>query len=366
MSFTKVYLDMMAAGYAYGFVFPSELMLHAKALTTAETLIFVLAPDARFEKLSRPFIAREYAARTASLELLKRRISQRAPELLLMGEFLPPEAVDETWDREATVDLFNELRDGLGGVLQRSLEHGGLWQTILEPHVKAVLGTTTLDVSVGDLLSEVWERYYELEPSIAIEPSLGAVFTTHLAAATLALHEALLQHGISEAESHRLIYDIGWRIYVQMGEPPLLLASAFTRDPHKRLKLATDLFRAFPFGAPSYEWQDILSADDTVAFDCTKCPVAEFFGHHQASELCVQTWCRLDFPLAEKWGGQLLRTGTIASGAARCDFRWKPQDRVDLASRVGGGEISEAVPAQTRPIMTDANTHSPSQGKTHE
>jgi hypothetical protein len=54
----------MRAGYEFGFVFPSELMLHAKALTTAETLIFVLAPDARFERLSLPFIAREYAART--------------------------------------------------------------------------------------------------------------------------------------------------------------------------------------------------------------------------------------------------------------------------------------------------------------
>jgi ubiquinone biosynthesis protein len=330
MSFTKVYLEMMAAGYEYGFVFPSELMLHAKALTTAETLIFVLAPDARFEKLSRPFIAREYAARTTSLDLLKRRVSQLAPELLLLGEFLPPEAVDETWDWNATVELFNELHGQLDGTLQRSLERGGLWQMLLEPHAKAVLKTPLLGVSVDDLLSQAWERYYELEPSIAIEPSLGAVFTTQLAAATLALHKALLQHGISAAESHRLIYDIGWRIYVQMGEPPLLMASAFTRDPRKRLKLATDLFRAFPFGPPSYEWQDVPVADDTIAFDCTKCPVAEFFAHHQASELCVQTWCQLDFPLAEKWGGQLFRTGTIASGAALCDFRWKPQDRVDL------------------------------------
>jgi hypothetical protein len=147
------------------------------------------------------------------------------------------------------------------------------------------------------------------------------------------MHESLLRHGVSAAESHRLIYDIGWRIYVQMGEPPLFLASAFTRDPQKRLKLATDLFRAFPFGAPSYEWRDVPTVDGVIAFDCTKCPVAEFFGSHDASELCVQTWCRLDFPLAEKWGGRLQRTGTIAAGAAKCDFRWRPQDPVDLPSR---------------------------------
>ena len=346
MSFTKVYLEMMTAGYDYGFVFPSELMLHAKALTTAETLIFVLAPDARFEELSRPFIAREYAARTTSLELLKRRISQLAPELLLLGEFLPPEAVDETWDWDASVEVFSELRDRLDGALQRSLEQGGLWEMLLESHAQAVLKATPLGESVADLLKEVWDRYYQLEPSIAIQPTLGAVFTTHLAAATLAMHEILLRHGISAAESYRLIYDIGWRIYVQMGEPPLLVASAFTRDPQKRLRLATDLFRAFPFGAPSYEWRDVPSADGAIAFDCTKCPVAEFFAKHNASELCVQTFCRLDFPLAEKWGGQLLRTGTIASGAVRCDFRWKPLDRVDLASSSGGDEIPRSAPSQ--------------------
>ena len=87
----------------------------------------------------------------------------------------------------------------------------------------------------------------------------------------------------------------------------------------------------FPFGAPSYKWRDVLTTDGVIAFDCSKCPVAEFFGY-DASELCVQSWCRLDFPLADKWGGQLQRTGTIASGAAKCDFRWRPQDPVDLRS----------------------------------
>ncbi|MEO8505793.1 MAG: AarF/UbiB family protein [Acidobacteriota bacterium] len=331
MSFTKVYLEMMTAGYKFGFVFPNELMLHAKALTTAEALIFALAPEARFEELSRPFIAREYAARTASLGLLKRRISQLAPELLLLGEFLPPAAVDETWNWDATGEVFKELRERFEGVLQNSLERGGLWKTLLEPHAHAVLKGAQLGVPVGDVLKQVWNRYYELEPSIAIQPNLGAVFTTHLAGATLAMHEVLLRHGIPAADSYRLIYDIGWRIYVQMGEVPLTVASAFTRDPGKRLKLATDIFRAFPFSAPSYGWRDVPCADGAIAFDCTKCPVAEFFGEHDASEVCVQTFCRLDFPLAEKWGGQLRRSGTIASGAPMCDFHWTPRDPTERA-----------------------------------
>jgi ubiquinone biosynthesis protein len=325
MSFTKVYLDMMMAGYEHGFIFPSELMLHAKALTTAETLIFVLAPKARFEQLSRPFIAREYAARAGSLDLLKRRFTQLAPELLLLGEMLPPASLDETWDWEATVDVFGELRDSLEGKVRRALESGGFWQALVERHAQKVLKATPLAVPVGELMKQIWDRYYELEPTVAVQPTLGAVFTTHAAALMLAMHHTLLRHGIAAAESHRLIHDIGWSVYQQMAEPPLLIASAFTRDPRKRLKLATDVFRSFPFGSPSYEWRDVASADGAVAFDCMKCPVAAFFASHDASELCVQTFCRLDFPLAQTWGGRLERNGTIASGAQRCDFRWYPE-----------------------------------------
>ncbi len=184
MSFTKVYLDMMLAGYEHGFVFPSELMLHAKALTTAETLIFVLAPEARFEQLSRPFIAREYAARAGSLDLLKRRFTQLVPELLLIGEMLPPEALDETWDWEATAGVFGELRDRLDGTVRRALESGGFWQALVERHAEVALKAMPLAVSVGDLMQQTWDRYFELEPTVAVQPTLGAVFSTHAAALT--------------------------------------------------------------------------------------------------------------------------------------------------------------------------------------
>lgn len=322
MSFTKVYLEMMKAGYAFGFVFPSELMLHAKALTTAETLIFVLAPEARFERLSRPFITREYAARAASMDLIKRRASQLLPELLLLGELPPREAIDTDWDWEATVHILRDFRDRAESALQGALDHGGLWEALLEPHLRSAMKATLLAENADAVLAHTWGLYYRLEPSVAVQPTLGAVFTTHAAALILALHQTLTHYGLPIEESYRLIYQTVWQFYTQMGEPPLLAACAFTRDHGKRLKLATDIFRHFPFGAPSYEWREVAVTDGAIAFDCLKCPMAEFFARHNASQLCVETACRLDFPLAEKWGGRLERTGTIASGAPYCDFRW--------------------------------------------
>jgi hypothetical protein len=33
-----------------------------------------------------------------------------------------------------------------------------------------------------------------------------------------------------------------------------------------------------------------------------RCPVAEFFRNHAAADLCVSSWCNLDFPLGEMLG----------------------------------------------------------------
>ncbi len=322
MSFTRVYMEMMRAGYKYGFVFPSELMLHAKALTTAETLLFVLDPEMRFEQVARPIIAREFTERASSLDLVKRRVSQFVPELLFLGEIVPMEAVDDTWDREATDELTDEFWSATIDRAKDQLAHGALWKELLERHFRDALRETPLAGKSGEILEAVWERYYELEPDLPVADTVGATFTTHLALATLAVFEVLSAHGLDKKRAYEIIYDAGWRLYTKMGEPPLLIAGAYTRDPAKRLRIATDLFRSFPFGEPGYLWQDVEGPSHVVGFDCMRCPVAEFFARHDESELCVNTWCNLDFPLAEKWGGRLERSGTIASGAERCDFRW--------------------------------------------
>lgn len=323
-SFTQVYLEMMRAGYHYGFVFPPELMLHAKALTTAEALIFTLDPEARFEAISRPVIARELTRRVGAFESIRDRISQFLPELLLLGEVMPADAVDDAWDHAATESLLTEMAASMSQRVQEELEHGGLWKQLLEKHVRQALAAGGLNEASDDILDETWARYYAIEPDIPVAPTFGAVLTTHLAGATLALYRALRAHEVDEQRAYSLIYDSGWRLYRQMGEPPLLLASAYTRDPYKRLKIATDLFRHFPFGEPGYRWRDLSDVPGVVGFDCLECPVANFFIRNNEAKLCVNTWCNLDFPLAEKWGGHLERTGTIASGASRCDFRWYP------------------------------------------
>jgi hypothetical protein len=47
---------------------------------------------------------------------------------------------------------------------------------------------------------------------------------------------------------------------------------------------------------------------------------------HDASDLCTQISCRLDLPQVEDWGEHLEPSGTVASGAQRCDFHWHPRN----------------------------------------
>ena len=82
-------------------------------------------------------------------------------------------------------------------------------------------------------------------------------------------------------------------------------------------------FARSPSILPPNIWKDIEAVPRVVALHCLKCPIAAYFRAHHTSELCVNTWCKLDYPLARQWGSELTRIGTIASGATVCDFRWK-------------------------------------------
>lgn len=92
------------------------------------------------------------------------------------------------------------------------------------------------------------------------------------------------------------------------------------------------------------------------SFVVRRCPVAEYFGRHGASDVCVGTWCNLDYGLGELWGGRLERDGTLATGAAQCDFRFVlPSGDYVMASEVGasGQHYTCARRSRSALAMTD-------------
>jgi hypothetical protein len=175
------------------------------------------------------------------------------------------------------------------------------------------------------ILDRTWELYPTQLAAVG-DPArlgLGPALVMRLAACTIALHAALVEGGTPHGNAVELAGELAWAVYRRMGQVPWLLSGIVSRDPGRRLDLSTRIFRRFPFGPSAYVWESKPAPDGIIAFDCLRCPVAEYFSKVGLAELCVRTFCDLDFPLAADWAATLVRGGSIAAGAPVCDFCWK-------------------------------------------
>lgn len=212
-------------------------------------------------------------------------------------------------------------RPVLGAVARRVLVE----RMVGEPGRRRTLSPSEVD----GILRRLWAIFDEVAPGIPWEPTFGARMNVALAGVTIAAHRALGEAEIVDPEASDLIREMAWCVYRVWGLVPGALARLITRDPVRRLRVGTRLFRRFPFNPPGYRMED-LPAKGVVVFSVYRCPVADYLRTQGLSELCVRTWCALDEPLAEMWGATLERQGTLAGGAARCDFTWRPRpERLD-------------------------------------
>lgn len=176
---------------------------------------------------------------------------------------------------------------------------------------------------VDPILAETWRRYAELAPTTPDEPTLGSRMNVHLAVLSLACFQALRAQGAERPYAIELFSDMAWAIYEQWGRIPDSLVRILAQTPLQRLRLDVDAFLRFPFNPPGYEIERLPDGEG-VAFNVRRCPIAEYFQAHAAADLCVASWCNLDYALAEMWGGRLERSGTLANGDPLCDFRFVP------------------------------------------
>lgn len=172
-----------------------------------------------------------------------------------------------------------------------------------------------------ELLQQAWRIFDRLAPGLPRQPTAGSRLSLQLACLTLAFYQALLEKGVDRQKAIRLVSNGSWLVYEYVGRLWYFIARLLSRDPLRRLRICTNLFRRFPFNPPGWVMVDLPQTAE-VAFDVSRCPVAELFRAHGEPELCVESWCNQDYRLARLWGGWLERSGTLVDGAPCCDFRW--------------------------------------------
>jgi len=179
---------------------------------------------------------------------------------------------------------------------------------------------------VRRILRNAWSTFDRLVPELPAKPTVGSRQNVLLACLTLAMFEALLDEGIDRAYAIELVSDACWNVYGQWAQIPKLVSRLGTRDPVGRMRSCVDMFLRFPFNRPGYVYEDRPEPKGR-ALDILRCPVADYLGAHDASDLAVGSWCNLDFQLARMWSGTLERHGSLAGGAPRCDFRFRANTR---------------------------------------
>ncbi|MHB8461891.1 MAG: AarF/UbiB family protein [Vulcanimicrobiaceae bacterium] len=321
-SLTQTYLDIITSGARFGFVFPSDLLLQAKALTTAEALAFVLTPDLRFEDEAQPIIAQEFVKRIAEPRRIRRRLEDAIPELLLFGRLPSVRSPEGEGDEGIAGRLWSSVAVAFVGQLPVHAPPVSVVRALIDPTARHIL-SERFGEDGDSILEIIWTNTETRWAALQSQATLGATITVRLAAVTATAYDTLVMRNVPTETATKTVYDIAWAVYQKMGGVAWATSGALTSDRTERLRLATVAFRTFPFSAPSYQWEEISSSEGVVGFDCLKCPVAEYFKAQNLSDLCVRTWCALDFPLAaDVWDGELIRSGSIAGGASRCDFRW--------------------------------------------
>jgi hypothetical protein len=186
---------------------------------------------------------------------------------------------------------------------------------------------------VTRLLDAAWVRYEAALESLPTQPTMGSTMNVRLACFTFSFFEELLAAGTEREYAIELVADATWQVYQSWAR----LASAAGRLGHgKSSALAfavTDkgnggatVHLRFPFNSPGYVIETV-PAEHGTAFNVVHCPVAEFFRARGAADLCVASWCNLDFPLSELTHQKLVRTKTLVQGADHCDFRVLPRER---------------------------------------
>ncbi len=185
---------------------------------------------------------------------------------------------------------------------------------------------------VTRLLDAAWQRYDDAVGSLPAQPTAGSTMNVRLACFTFSFFEELLAAGTERQYAIELVADATWQVYqvwirltsaaghLAHGKSTALAFAAKTDgDAEGRVHLR------FPFNAPGYRIETVASERGT-AFDVVHCPVATYFRKHDAADLCVASWCNLDFALSEVTHQKLVRTKTLVEGADHCDFRILPAD----------------------------------------
>jgi len=186
--------------------------------------------------------------------------------------------------------------------------------------IRNVIASEKLQLDARAISRDGWRRYRERSSALPHEETLGGRVMVRLAAITIALYESFRGNGVSESTARRIVARVNWVIFKPITTIPWFLTRFMSSDRLVRTRRVMQMFMRFPYASPGYKMGFVNRGDGGTAFDVHRCAPADYFRQHDLAVLCTESFCDLDYPLAEIWQVRLVRPKTIAKGFDHCNF----------------------------------------------
>lgn len=195
------------------------------------------------------------------------------------------------------------------------------------PFFRRALSTHFSKDEVDRILPQMQDEFRRLLPRLPYIGGKQNPLTTNLVACSwfLALYRVLQPRGLSDDEIGDLVYRVAAEWVKSSPRWLGRLQGLLVKTPFLRLV----------FGRISRQSQQRKYPGDFVVhfvpgdgrrfdfgLDFTSCAIHKFFQAEQAGHF-AKYMCRIDYLTTSLKGIELIRTGTIANGADKCDFRYK-------------------------------------------
>lgn len=193
---------------------------------------------------------------------------------------------------------------------------------------------------VRRILGSAWRNYDNLAPSAHIErlETVGNRQNLLLGVFTHSLYRALLEEGTEEKHATELVSDFMWKAYETWIFVPRSVARLIKRNPQRQVNLMLRMFLHYPFSGPGYISKYRPQADH-FALDIYRCPVQEYFQAQGEGAFMLNSWCTLDFALAQVMtaAGAYTRPHTLSAGDEVCDMKWYAKCPAGVSTKTATG-----------------------------
>jgi len=184
-----------------------------------------------------------------------------------------------------------------------------------------------LQAHFADKSDQVWRSTRTWQSQLAPKRprhsgSAGVDFLMRYFEWSCALYRAVQEHGMSQAEAAVLVETIMTDVYRPVPAAMFKFSRLRSAKREARVRWILGNVTGHFLPAPPFCYRH-LPSETGVAFDVTVCPFFNYFNDQGVPELTEPAAGNMDYVMAREWGVKLVRTQTIADGAAHCDFRWK-------------------------------------------